>query len=38
MTIGLNYGAWNGNIYTSYLAAVATPPAARGWDWCTGRV
>ncbi|CAM5277425.1 Extracellular exo-alpha-L-arabinofuranosidase OS=Streptomyces griseorubiginosus OX=67304 GN=abfB_6 PE=3 SV=1 [Streptomyces griseorubiginosus] len=21
MTIGLNYGAWNGNVYTSYLAA-----------------
>ncbi|KND42752.1 MULTISPECIES: ricin-type beta-trefoil lectin domain protein [Streptomyces] len=30
MTIGLNYGAWNGNIYTSYLAAVADTARSKG--------
>ncbi|MFJ8112291.1 ricin-type beta-trefoil lectin domain protein [Streptomyces sp. NPDC096132] len=30
MTIGLNYGAWNGNIYTSYLAAVTNTARSKG--------
>ncbi|WP_340379842.1 ricin-type beta-trefoil lectin domain protein [Streptomyces sp. SS7] len=30
MTIGLNYGAWNGNVYTSYLAAVANTARSKG--------
>jgi hypothetical protein len=30
MTIGLNYGAWDGNIYTSYLAAVTNTAREEG--------
>ncbi|MCX5367045.1 ricin-type beta-trefoil lectin domain protein [Streptomyces sp. NBC_00124] len=30
MTTGLNYGAWDGNIYTSYLAAVTNTARSKG--------